>query len=152
MTPRPVRLQLSRRKGFSLQEHSRAVNSLPAVNCARPGRFGNPFLVATAIDSGFANKQTAAAFVVECFRDWLGPSQSGRDWWQGNESDRRRTAILSGPGDLRGKNLGCWCRLCARHAERGKPLDEDCPDCAPCHVDVLGRVSNRPLYCEEVTP
>jgi hypothetical protein len=31
---RPFRLQLSRRKGFNLQEHSRAVNGLPAVNVA----------------------------------------------------------------------------------------------------------------------
>ena len=33
---RPVRLRLSRAKGFNLQEHSQAVNGLPAVNCARP--------------------------------------------------------------------------------------------------------------------
>lgn len=32
----PVRLQLSRKKGFDLQAHSSAVNGLPAVNVARP--------------------------------------------------------------------------------------------------------------------
>lgn len=105
----PVRLRLSCQKGLDLQTLSRATNGLPAVNCARPGKFGNPFLISTAIDSGFANKETAPVFVVECFRDWLGPSQSGRDWWQGDESDRRRMAILSGLGELRGKNLACWC-------------------------------------------
>jgi hypothetical protein len=131
----PVRLQLSRRKGFNLQRLSHETNGLPAVNCARPGKFGNPFLITTAIDSGFANKETAPAFVVECFRDWLGPSQSGRDWWQGAESDRRRTAILSGLDEMRGKNLACFCRL-------GQP----------CHCDVLLDLANRPLVCEEVTP
>jgi hypothetical protein len=43
--PRPVRLHLSRAKGFNLQKHSRAVNGLPAVNAARPGKLGNPFKV-----------------------------------------------------------------------------------------------------------
>jgi hypothetical protein len=32
----PVRLQLSRRKGFDLQVWSREVNGLDVVNCARP--------------------------------------------------------------------------------------------------------------------
>lgn len=129
----PVRLQLSRKKGFDLQRLSRETNGLPAVNCARPGRFGNPFLIATAIDSEYANKETSPSFVVECFRDWLGPSQSGRDWWQGPESDRRRTAILSGLSDLRGKNLACWCA-----------------PAASCHCDVLLELSNRPIVCEGV--
>jgi hypothetical protein len=131
---RPVRLQLSRRAGFDLQKLSRETNGLLAVNCARPGKFGNPFLITAAIDSGFANKETAPTFVVECFRDWLGPSQSGRDWWQGGESDRRRTAILSGLDELRGKNLACWCRLGL-----------------PCHCDVLLELANRPI-CEGVKP
>ena len=45
---RPVRLQLSRRKGFDLQAASRTVNGLPAVNVARPSKWGNPFTVATS--------------------------------------------------------------------------------------------------------
>lgn len=40
---------------------------------------------------------------------------------------------------LRGKNLACYCPLCNRHRE-GKPLSERCPECAPCHVDVLGEL------------
>ena len=40
----PIRLQLSRRAGFDLQALSRASNGLPAVNVARPGLFGNPFI------------------------------------------------------------------------------------------------------------
>ena len=43
--PRPVRLQLSRRKGFDLLIWSREVNGLPAINCARPSRWGNRFIV-----------------------------------------------------------------------------------------------------------
>lgn len=42
---------------------------------------------------------------------------------------------------LRGKNLACWCHLCAGHAG-GKPLGEHCDDCEPCHVDVLLELAN----------
>lgn len=37
---KPVRLQLSRKKGFNLQRHSLAANGLPAINVARPNRWG----------------------------------------------------------------------------------------------------------------
>lgn len=42
----PIRLQLSRRKGFDLQAASRAANGLEAVRVARPSVFGNPFTAA----------------------------------------------------------------------------------------------------------
>lgn len=41
-TPKPVRLQLSRRKGFNLQALSLATNGLPAVSVAKPSKWGNP--------------------------------------------------------------------------------------------------------------
>jgi hypothetical protein len=43
---------------------------------------------------------------------------------------------------LRGKNLACWCHLCDAH-RNGRPLAVDCPDCAPCHADVLLELANR---------
>jgi hypothetical protein len=42
---KPVRLVLSRKRGFNLQAVSLALNGLPAVNVARPGNWGNPFIV-----------------------------------------------------------------------------------------------------------
>lgn len=49
---------------------------------------------------------------------------------------------------LCGVNLACWCRLCPRHdALGGKPLDERCSDCQPCHVDPLGVIANG-FTCE----
>lgn len=131
MTIRPVRLQLSRRSGFRLQELSRAINGLEAVNVARPSRWGNPFTRDAAIESEYATEATWRAFVVECFRDWLGPTRSGRDWWQGPESDACRAAILTGLPTLRGKNLACWCALPAAGA----------PDI--CHAAVLLEIANR---------
>lgn len=41
----PVRLRLSRARGFDLQAHSRAVNGLACVNVARPSKWGNPFAI-----------------------------------------------------------------------------------------------------------
>jgi len=43
--------------------------------------------------------------------------------------------------ELRGKNLGCYCRLCERHKD-GLPLGEKCRECEPCHVDPLLEVAN----------
>jgi hypothetical protein len=139
---RPVRLRLSRAKGFDLQVWSREVNGLPAADAAAD-KWGNPFTVIDAIDSGYASVATAPAFVVECFQDWLSPTRRcGRDWWQGPKSDASKAAILSSLAALRGKNLACWCGLCTKHAATGKPLDESCPDCAPCHADVLLELAN----------
>ncbi|MCO6050893.1 DUF4326 domain-containing protein [Mesorhizobium sp. RP14(2022)] len=97
------------------------------VSVARPGKWGNPFTVQAAIESGYATAETANSFVVECFRDWLRPTQSGRDWWQGPESDRRKAFIAENLTSLRGKNLACWCR----------------PGSA-CHADVLLELAAAP--------
>lgn len=44
--------------------------------------------------------------------------------------------------NLVGRSVACWCRLCDRHREGGLPLGEECPDCAPCHGDVILRIAN----------
>lgn len=44
--------------------------------------------------------------------------------------------------ELRGHDLACWCKLCKKHRD-GKPFGVECPDCDPCHADVLGEMSNR---------
>jgi hypothetical protein len=43
---------------------------------------------------------------------------------------------------LRGKDLACWCPLCEKHKD-GKPLNEVCNDCPPCHADVLLEIANK---------
>ena len=37
---------------------------------------------------------------------------------------------------LRGYDLVCWCGLCEAHRD-GLPVGVKCPDCPPCHADVL---------------
>lgn len=131
---RPVRLRLSRAKGFRLQDHSRAVNGLPAVNCARPSKFGNPFTMAGCREAGFKGDDAAiAARCVKAFEAWV-DSPYWRTNWDGLDSQRARDAVLSSMPELRGKNLACYCEL-----------DQ------PCHADVLLELANRPV-CEEVAP
>lgn len=117
-------VQLRRTKGWRMPPNT--------IRCVRPGPLGNPLTIANAIESGFANAETAQKFVTECFGEWLREDKSGgRDWWDGPESDAARKAILDSLPKLRSVDfLGCWC----------KPGD-------PCHVqDVLIPV------CESVKP
>ena len=52
---KPRRMQLSRRRGFSLQAESKALNGLPAKRVTRPGPWGNPFTI----------EETAARYGIE---------------------------------------------------------------------------------------
>lgn len=76
----PVRIQLSRKRGFNLQEYSHQINGLPAINVARPSRYGNPYKVGVHGDA------------EECVRRFK------KYWIVGIEIH-----------SLRGKNLACWC-------------------------------------------
>lgn len=93
----PVRLQLSRRRGFRLQYYSLSENGLSAVNCSRPGRWGNPYGTAAEFRSAFmdfSNCRTDAEFRAIA---WM------------------RYNIFT----LRDRNLACWCPLPA-------PGEPDC--------------------------
>lgn len=91
---RPVRLQLSRRKGFDLQALSLAGNGLPAVVVSRPSKWGNPYKVGS-IDSRTGGQMDADT-AVERYLIWL--------FRQPHATDERIRA------ELAGKNLACWCR------------------------------------------
>jgi len=131
---RPVRMRLSRKKGFNLQEQSRAVNGLPAVNCARPSRWGNPFTMKGCREAGFIGSDAEiASRCVEAFRVWI-DTPYWENNWSGPKSGTARASILGTLSYLRGKNLACWCALDAA-----------------CHCEVLLELANRPR-CEEVAP
>jgi len=136
---RPVRLQLSRRKGFDLQAVSLATNGLPAVKVDRASGFGNPFPI-------FKGRQTHLGVTTDCWEvgTWNGPAL----WFRDSEPEARKLAIeafrawIQAPNhaplrsrairDLRGKNLACWCKLGTG-----------------CHADVLLEFANAPI-CEAV--
>ncbi|MGC4033658.1 MAG: DUF4326 domain-containing protein [Tepidisphaeraceae bacterium] len=120
---KPQRIQLKRTEGFNLQAVSMAMNGLPAVKCARPGKWGNPIKAGMscweageAIAEKFGarvdvqDSPHSAAIAVKLYR-----------WCLENVADSGFDT-----DDLRGKNLACFC-----------PLDK------PCHCDVLLELANR---------
>ena len=119
MIIKPVRIQLSRKKGFRLQDHSRAINGLSAVNVARPSHWGNPFTVSGALDSGYAkDKIIGARLCVTAYRGWLSGSSEYTLPVNPPSSDDIKA-------QLAGKNLACWCAIGT-----------------PCHADILLKIAN----------
>jgi hypothetical protein len=119
-TPSPRRIQLSRRKGWRKPANT--------VVVARPTRWGNPFPVAVY----------GQAKAVDLHRRWLEGTLSAEEGAGLSRCDRwsdpgprfvalptLRQGILDDLGDLRGRNLACWCGL-----------DK------PCHADVLLELAN----------
>lgn len=135
---RPVRLRLSRARGFNLHAHSLAVNGLPAVNCARPGLWGNPFVVGQPSgcdfnDGGDPTPMIAALTLDQSLQFYrrilegiLSPEMHphGHRW---HERFRKRTNYPPGSWvtTLRGYNLACFCG----------------PD-SSCHCDILLELAN----------
>lgn len=130
---KPVRLRLSRAKGFDLQKHSQATNGLPAVNVARPSIFGNPYTVG---EHGSRDDCVKYFGVMLDGLITVPPPETPE------HLEIRRSAILGNIGRLTGKNLACWCRL----------------DGKPCHADTLLAIANDPvklaicrrISCDEV--
>lgn len=136
----PVRLQLSRRKGFSLQALSLATNGLPAVNVARPGKWGNPFVVGEASGCEFNDDGDPAPMIpaltldqcIEMYRSMIGGFLSpemhphGHRWM---DRYRKQTGGYAHPSEgarrLAGFNLACFCGPTNR-----------------CHADVLLDLAN----------
>jgi len=117
---KPQRIQLSRKAGFNLQRTSLALNGLPAVNCARPSRWGNPFVVQFDPHPDYTPQTNAEA--VSMYRDWLDGKIS---YPGGNEKLSKNFIHGMIKRQLKGHNLACWC----------KPGD-------PCHVDILLSICN----------
>ena len=110
---KPVRIQRQRSKGWKLPPNT--------VVVTRPTKWGNPFIVTDKIAPGrhVAGPQYYAVSsieeAVECFRETM--KYPG---WRHEDI-----------GELRGKNLACWCAL-----------DQ------PCHADVLLEIANAPMKGE----
>lgn len=83
---KPQRIQLKRLPGFNLQKTSLALNGLPAVNCARPSKWGNPFRV---------GRHMPLTQAINLHSHWI-QNAGGRK-------------LLKDLHELRGKNLACYC-------------------------------------------
>lgn len=82
----PQRIRLSRSRGWRLPEG--------AVSCARPHRYGNPFIVATPTNGGNITRDQA----VSMFRAAL-------------LEGRLQFTVAEVKRELRGRSLACWCAL-----------------------------------------
>jgi hypothetical protein len=114
----PQRIQLSRRKGWRMP-----VNT---VNCARPGRWGNPWRIGQRLIvlSGPSVRAKCEVEIITLTREtaveFFRRSVSGTA-----PSPTAARAMIR--RELYGKNLACWC----------KPGD-------PCHADILLEIANSP--------
>lgn len=126
--PKPKRVRLRRTKGWRMPPNTISVTR----GGAKRGMWGNVYRVGDDLSYylGPDAERATAGQCVEMFRN-------AAEAWR----DTDPTQFEEWIAPLRGKNLGCWCRLCDKHRD-GKPFNEDCPDCAPCHADVEGCIAN----------
>ena len=84
---RPVRVVLSRRKGWRMPDNT--------VKVSRPSMWGNPFVV---------TPDRSQQLAVNAYKQWLTVPgiTAGLEW--------DKCAILGNLESLRGKNLACWCK------------------------------------------
>lgn len=126
----PVRIRLRRVGGFDLQAHSSAINGLPAVNVARPGKWGNPYVVGAP--DPWSGRSMSQERVVELFRQGIEGGYLTVPFTRLTPEERGdglhsfgAHAIKEVVHQLRGKNLACWCK-------QGDP----------CHAHVLLELAN----------
>jgi Domain of unknown function (DUF4326) len=118
----PKRIQRRRVKGWRMPEG--------AVNCTRPGKWENPFVIGTYYMKGdaFGRKatpqmawtSTSERYADERFTK-IENAEQAVEWFRWY----RTTYPLADIEELRGKDLACWCALDA-----------------VCHVDVLLELAN----------
>ncbi|MDP2652584.1 MAG: DUF4326 domain-containing protein [Candidatus Omnitrophota bacterium] len=117
----PKRIQRRRVHGWRMPENCMVVS--------RPSKWGNPFVTTDPLMPPGLTQRAKQQAVVDEYHRWLRYTPAGRE------------VYVQAGTELRGKDLACWCPLCEKHAD-GKPLDEQCPDCQPCHADVLLEIAN----------
>lgn len=131
MTPR--RIQRQRTKGWRMPPNT--------VYVGRPTVWGNPFLPQCRVTTSYRRQ------VVERYRRAMcggGPAIDHvilLDWvrdhgWQGGFDQTAPRSCLAC------KHQACWCKLCDRHRATGKPFNDPCDDCEPCHADILLQLAN----------
>lgn len=94
MADRPIRVQLSRRKGWRKPSG--------AIVVARPGLWGNRYVVGETVEhvDGAAVLVRDRAHAVALHREWID--------WQMSKFPTMREGIRH---DLRGRDLCCWCPI-----------------------------------------
>ena len=125
---KPQRIQLSRRKGWSMPENT--------VRVARPGPYGNKFAIGHHYRRGGLQipRMWLSAIYIEAFDGYqddsyttIRSSAEAVEWFtwylQTLSRDSLERQYLA---PLRGKNLACWCAIGS-----------------PCHADILLELANK---------
>lgn len=132
----PIRVQLSRQKGWKMPPNTIKVDRSGKGVFGNPWIVGNPAQVDLGWMVGHMAKPLDAEWAVGAFRWWLADGYLGTSMLPAalNSLGRinarshlrdRREAILRALPQLRGHNLACWCKIGA-----------------PCHADVLLEMLN----------
>jgi hypothetical protein len=122
----PMRIRLSRAKGWRMPPNT--------VKVDRSTPLGNPFRTGV---------HDTAPHCVHLFKLALAGHFAIVEGVSFDELRRLRLYVDQNLKRLRGKNIGCWCRLCTRH-KRGRPVRSRCKKCAPCHGDWILHIANTP--------
>lgn len=122
----PRRIRRQRTKGWRMPQG--------AVYVGRPTRWGNPWSVGKdglVVGPGLyfsADPDMTQGMLAAMYADWLqlgtlAPALMCQGPYR--ELEAQRASIVDNLGDIRGRDLGCWCRLDS-----------------PCHADVLLELAN----------
>jgi hypothetical protein len=140
----PVRVQLSRKKGWKMPENTvkvdRSTRFGNPITCSRP--YGCPKCAGFEREAWTHEDGTVSPYrcCVEAYRHYVETGLSGEPTRagyiafgiDGMEGYPRRQKLIDGLASLRGKNLACWCGL-----------DQ------PCHADVLLDLANSPVSAQK---
>lgn len=107
---RPRRIQLRRTRGWRMPPNT--------VKVDRSTRWGNPFVV---------GKHGTRAECVDLFGLLVVNGRVNANMRNAEQQVMYLGRVQERIGELRGKNLACWC-----------------PPDAPCHADVLLEIANAP--------
>ena len=101
-----------------------------AVYVGRPTIWGNPWTHEATLATGLFRPEHVAEANVDEYQGWLKATpEQVRSYQVYQENEKQRQELLARIGELKGKDLACWC-----------PLDQ------PCHADVLLRLANPEEY------
>jgi hypothetical protein len=107
---KPQRIQLRRAKGWKMPANT--------VKIDRTTKWGNPFVV---------TPQMTREQSIEHYAQMMAGKPVAAPGISVTTQDELRAVILADIGELKGKNLACWCSLDG-----------------PCHGDVLLQLANPP--------
>ena len=118
-----------------------------AVNCTRPGKWGNNFRIGDYVMKGdgcggFGGFSVCYTKTSKEYADsrytLIETAEEAVEWYRWYLETYPRKDIE----ELRGKDLMCYCGLCERHKD-GRDGWVICLKCSPCHIDVLLELANK---------